>query len=70
MQLFWTFVGVPVWPRSFLYVPGIWINTLLNLFRVNFLKFVPDNIVLLSNIQNEGKMDRNLNNSYIFFDAL
>ena len=36
MKLFWTFTGAPVWPRCFLYVPGIQMNTLLNLFRVNF----------------------------------
>ena len=32
MQLFWAFVDVPVRPK---HVPGVYMNTSLNLFRVN-----------------------------------
>ena len=38
MQLFWAFVDVPVRPK---HVPGVYINTSLNLFRVNSGIFFP-----------------------------
>ena len=30
MQLFWAFVGATLWPKCFLYVPGIKMNTLIS----------------------------------------
>ena len=35
MKLFWTFISVPVRVRCF-FVPGIWMNTLLNYFEQIF----------------------------------
>ena len=72
MQLFWTFVCVPAWPRFFLYVSGIWVNTFLNLFRLNFIILpIWFFTTCWSKVQNKSrKYLQNLNNCHNCFFML
>ena len=68
MQLFWTFVCVPVWPSRLSYVTGIRISTLLNLFLVKFLLFSLF-YFFWPRAQNERNAYTNLNNCHNCFSC-
>ena len=72
IQSFLTFAGVPVWPKCLLYVPGISINPLLNLFRVNSWIFSFFHLLQYcwGKVKNEGNIYENLNNCHNCFFML
>ena len=69
MQLFWTFVGVPVWPKCFFicarnldeYFTKLIPSKFLNFFLVSF------SVVLLVKVQNKGYIYKNLDNYHNHF---